>query len=77
MTRDIFDKERLPPEIDEFVRGTNPWWEGKPGPRQPEYRRWAFRTTIKKLEKGLAPAVVLRGRARSARPRCSSRASSS
>lgn len=61
LTRDIFDKERIPPEIDEYVRGANPWWEGKPGPVLPKYRRWAFRTTLKKLEKGLAPAVVLRG----------------
>lgn len=61
MSRDIFDMERLPPSVDEFLRGTNPWWQDKPGPVLPSYRRWAFRTTLKKLDMGLAPAVVLRG----------------
>jgi predicted AAA+ superfamily ATPase len=61
MTRDIFDKERFPPALDEFLRSTNPWWEAKPGPAIPVYRRWAFHTTLKKMESGIAPAVVLRG----------------
>ncbi len=61
MNRDIFDKERLPPAIDEFLRTTNPHWENKPAAALPPYRRWAFHTTLKKLETGLAPAVILRG----------------
>lgn len=61
MARDIFDKERLPPALDAFLRGTNPWWEDKPGPVVPLYRRWAFSTTLKKLHSGLAPIVVIRG----------------
>lgn len=61
MTRDIFDKERLPVAVDEFLRNTNPWWQGKPGPVIPSYRRWTFRTALKRLEGGLAPALVLRG----------------
>jgi len=61
MTRDIFDKERLPPELDAFIRDTNPWWEGKPDKPLPPYRRWAFQTTLKKLASGLAPITVLRG----------------
>lgn len=61
MAKDIFDLERLPPGLDEFLRGTNPWWEGKPGPVLPPYRRWAFGAAMGKLRKGLAPAVVLRG----------------
>jgi len=59
MSRYIF--ERLPPAVDEFLRSTNPWWEGKPGPQVPPYRRWAFQATLKKMDSGLAPAVVLRG----------------
>jgi len=59
--RDIFDIERLPPALDSFLRSTNPWWEGKPAPLLPAYRRWAFQTTINKLQAGLAPVVVLRG----------------
>jgi predicted AAA+ superfamily ATPase len=61
MTRDLFDKERLPPSVDAFLYSTNPWWQGKPGPVIPSYRRWAFHSTLKKLKSGLAPAVVLRG----------------
>jgi predicted AAA+ superfamily ATPase len=61
MTRDVFDQERLSPALDSFLRDGNPWWEGKPGPRLPPYQRWAFRTTLRKLNSGLAPAVVLRG----------------
>ncbi len=58
---DLFDKVRLPPELDAYLRSINPWWEGKPGRVLPPYRRWAFKTLLKKLKTGLAPAVVLRG----------------
>ena len=61
MDRDIFDLERLPPALDAFLRDTNPWWGGKPGPVLPPYRRWAFHTLLKKLHSGLAPVTVLRG----------------
>jgi predicted AAA+ superfamily ATPase len=61
LTRDIFDLERLPQDLDEYLRDTNPWWQGKPGRILPPYRRWAFATTLRKLEGGLAPAVALRG----------------
>lgn len=59
--RDLFDKVRLPPELDEHLRGANPWWEGKPGRVLPPYRRWAFQALMRKLEAGLAPAVLMRG----------------
>jgi len=58
---DLFDKVRLPPALDERLRSANPWWEGKPGRVLPPYRRWAFAAVLRKLETGLAPAVVLRG----------------
>jgi predicted AAA+ superfamily ATPase len=61
MPRDLFDKERLPPALDEFLRGTNPWWEGKPGQILPIYKRWAFKAALRKLNKGIAPIIVLRG----------------
>lgn len=53
----IFDK----PELDAFLRDTNPWWQGKPAKILPTYRRWAFHSLLRKLETRLAPAVVLRG----------------
>ena len=61
MTRDIFDQERLPPSLDAFLRDTNPWWEGKPGPVIPEYRRVVFDSALRKLHGGLAPIIVVRG----------------
>ncbi len=61
MTKDIADIARMPLDVDAFLRETNPWWEGKPGPEPPPYRRWAFHEVLKKLDYGLAPAVVLRG----------------
>ena len=61
MTRDLFDKERLAPALDEFLRSTNPWWERKPGRVLPSFRRWAFYPTRRRMESGLAPIVVLRG----------------
>ena len=61
MTRDLFDKERLPPSLDEYLRSTNPWWESKPAPAIPSYHRWVFRTILKKLSSGLASVLVLRG----------------
>lgn len=60
-SKDIFDKVRLPPAVDEYLRNANPWWEGKPGRVLPSYRRWAFDVLLRKLDARLAPAVVLRG----------------
>lgn len=61
MTRDILDLERLPPALDAFLRDTNPWWENKPGPVLPPFKRWAFYTTLRKLDHRLASIIVLRG----------------
>lgn len=61
MRRDLFDMERLPAHLEAFLFSTNPWWEGKPGPVLPAYRRWAFHIICRKLESGLAPIVVVRG----------------
>jgi predicted AAA+ superfamily ATPase len=61
MSKDIFDKERLSPALDSFLREINPWWEQKPGPVLPPYKRWAFNITMSKFQKGLAPVIVIRG----------------
>jgi predicted AAA+ superfamily ATPase len=59
--RDLFDKVRVPAGLDEYLRSANPWWEAKPGRVLPSYHRWAFGVLLRKLEAGLAPAVLLRG----------------
>ena len=61
MARDMFDIERVPPAVDALLRDTNPWWAGRPGNPLPAYTRWAFGSVLRKLETGLAPAVLLRG----------------
>jgi predicted AAA+ superfamily ATPase len=58
---DLFDKVRLPPEIDAHLRETNPWWQGLPGRVLPQYRRWIFASVLRKLDAKVAPAIVLRG----------------
>ena len=58
---DLFDKIRLPSELDSYLRGINPWWERKPGRVLPAYRRWAFPVLLRRLESKMAPIVVLRG----------------
>lgn len=58
---DDFERERLPAAVERFLRSVNPWWQGRPGPRIPAYRRWAFATVLRKLERGLAPVIVIRG----------------
>jgi predicted AAA+ superfamily ATPase len=58
---DIFDKVRLPPEVDAHLRDINPWWQGLPGRVLPTYRRWMFDTILRRLDAKVAPALVLRG----------------
>jgi len=58
---DIFDRVRLPPEIDAHLREVNPWWQGLPGRVLPPYRRWVFATMLRRLDAKVAPAIVLRG----------------
>jgi len=59
--QDIFDKVRLDPGVDSYLRDTNPWWTGSPGRVLPSYRRWAFHELLQRLAAKLAPVVVLRG----------------
>lgn len=58
---DMFDKVRLAPEVDSLLRDSNPWWNDKPGRLIPTYRRWPFDVLRKRIEKPLAPVIVLRG----------------
>src|SRR5687767_14384635 len=58
---DIFDKVRLPPEVDALLREANPWWQGLPGRVLPPYRRWVFSTMLRRIDAQVAPAIVLRG----------------
>lgn len=63
MSRDMFDKERLPPALDEFLRGSNPWWSGHQGKKPPPYHRKAFSHLLRDLqqEQPLSAGLILRG----------------
>jgi predicted AAA+ superfamily ATPase len=52
---------RLPAAVEDHLRGSNPWWQGEALFPTPAFRRWAFYAVQKKMDRGLAPAVVLRG----------------
>jgi predicted AAA+ superfamily ATPase len=39
----------------------NPWWSERPGKALPEYKRAAYKQLLRRLQAGLAPAVMLRG----------------
>lgn len=53
--------KRLPPRFEAYLRETNPWWDGRPRPPVPPFRRWGYHAVRRKLRAQLAPAVVLRG----------------
>ncbi len=52
---------KLPLELSENLRTLNPWWERKPGPPLPAFRRWPFTPLRRCLLSGITPATVLRG----------------
>jgi predicted AAA+ superfamily ATPase len=51
----------LPLELSQNIRTLNPWWEEKPGPQLPTFRRWPFDRLVKLTLGGITPATVLRG----------------
>ncbi len=51
----------LPPPVETYLRETNPWWDARPRPPVPPFRRWGYHAVQRKLRAQLAPAVVLRG----------------
>lgn len=52
---------QLPLELSENLRSINPWWRSEPSLPLPSFRRWPFNRLKHLLERGMAPATVLRG----------------
>jgi len=52
---------RLPAELANFLADTNPWWQNRPMPPLPAFKRAMFGTALQRLKSGLAPVTVLRG----------------
>lgn len=52
---------QLPLELSENLRSINPWWRSEPSLPLPSFQRWPFKRLKHLLERGMAPATVLRG----------------
>jgi predicted AAA+ superfamily ATPase len=48
-------------ELESFLYDINPWWQDKPMPVLPKFRRWLFDHALQRLKSGLAPVTVIRG----------------
>jgi len=59
--KDLFGGGVLPQSVIAYLRDTNPWWIGKPGPQLPTFRRAMFGEVLRKFKSGPAPCVVVRG----------------
>jgi predicted AAA+ superfamily ATPase len=60
-TEFLFSQMALPPELVEDLRRQNPWWEGRALPVLPPHRRHLVGQIRRRLERKLAPVVVVRG----------------
>jgi hypothetical protein len=57
----MFDELQLPGSLVADIRRLNPWWEGKPLPVLPRTRRHLIKNILAKIDRRLAPIVVVRG----------------
>jgi hypothetical protein len=58
---DLFGGGALPAAVTAYLRDTNPWWIGKPGPQLPAFRRAMFSEVLRKFKSGPTACVVVRG----------------
>lgn len=61
MNKQFFPQYNLPVALVSELRKQNPWWEGKPAPPQPRFRRWPFEKLLQRLSEPIAPILQLRG----------------
>jgi predicted AAA+ superfamily ATPase len=57
----LFQGMQLPAPLVDDIRRFNPWWESKPMPVLPKTRRHLVRQVATRLERKLAPIIVVRG----------------
>lgn len=57
----LFPELPLPHEVVRSLLRQNPWWTGDPLPVLPALRRWPFDKLRRRLDRPLAPVVVVRG----------------
>jgi predicted AAA+ superfamily ATPase len=58
---ELFSGVQISGSLELNIRRLNPWWEGKPLPLLPQTRRHIVKNMKKRLERKLAPIVVVRG----------------
>ena len=61
MNESLFPELRLPSELIDDLGRQNPWWQGKPLPVIPTFRRWPYAKLRKRLDQPIAPVIVIRG----------------
>jgi predicted AAA+ superfamily ATPase len=61
MSKVLFPEYSLPTALLQDLRRQNPWWEGRPGPPTPDFKRWPFTRLLTRLNEPLAPILVIRG----------------
>ena len=59
--KNMLFKDLLTQGLEANLQRWNPWWQDKPQPTLPPFRRWAFSTAIKRLRTGPAKGTVLTG----------------
>ena len=61
MQKLMFSELGLPAELVRDLERQNPWWSGSALPVIPEFRRWPYAKLKQRLDKPIAPIVVVRG----------------
>lgn len=57
----LFPRLYLPDELVHDLDRQNPWWQRKPMPDIPTFRRWPFRRLRRRLDHPVAPVEVISG----------------
>jgi len=61
MSELLFSELGLPTELVRDLARQNPWWQNQPLPVIPPFRRWPYDTLRKRLDKPIAPILLIRG----------------
>ncbi len=57
----LFSEMSLPGECVRDLGRQNPWWENKPLPVIPAFRRWPYNKLRERLDRPIAPIIIIRG----------------
>ncbi len=57
----LFSELSLPDTVIRDLHRQNPWWSGGSLPVLPPFRRWPYQKLRERLDKPIAPVLVIRG----------------